>query len=77
MDTFQEIGGNPHHWVGYGMQHNLNRGLFGLKEALGAYGMARGKKRKPGGTFLCGAGAIFSDILRSWFRCLFLYGSRR
>ena len=77
MGIFQGICGSPHHWVRYGKQHNLTRGVFGLKEALGANGMAGGKKGKPGNAFLCGVGAVFSDILRSWFGRLFLWSSRR
>lgn len=61
MGMFQEICGNLQHWVRYRKQHNLDRGVFGLKEALGAYGMAGGKKGKPDSAFLCGVGAIFSD----------------
>lgn len=66
---FQEICSNPHHWVRNTRQLNLNRGVFGFKEALGDYGTAGGKKGKSGSVFLCGVGAI-SDILRGWFRCL-------
>lgn len=76
MGMFQEMCGNLHHWVRYRKQHNLDRGVFGLKEALGAYGMAGGKKGKPDSAFLCGVGAS-SLILRGWLRCLFLWGSRR
>ena len=38
--------------------------MFGLKEALGDYGVAGGKEGEPDGTLLCGVGAIFSDIPR-------------